>query len=171
MELKIDRGLCGCAAAALTCHTALWCQKLLSYICVTVSTGSSLHQFAVMSSAGKGFFFSPHFYSFTAEQLQHINPGFQYDLTHTLTDGNPLGKPQTCFCSLWSEQCNHSTAAAEITSVSPPQSQHYCRKAAIIKTWRREQISAEVVAVLQAPDHSRGFGSVKPWHRGRRSRT
>lgn len=83
--IKIDRpGLCACAAAALTSHT-LWCQKLLSYICVTVSTGSSLHQPAVMSSAVKGriiIIYLFYFYSFTTEQLQHINPGFQYNCQH-----------------------------------------------------------------------------------------
>lgn len=55
--MKINRpGLCACAAAVLTPHK-LQCHNLLSYICVTVSTGSSLHQSAVMSSAEKGMIF------------------------------------------------------------------------------------------------------------------
>lgn len=60
-----------CAAVALTSHT-LWCQKLLSYICVIVSTGSSLHQPAVMLSAAKGriFFF---FLTFIHSQQSNYN--------------------------------------------------------------------------------------------------
>ena len=62
------------------------------------------------------FFFFFYCYSFTTKQLWDTNAG------HTLTDGNPLG----CFFG------NHSTAAAEIANVSPPQT-HYCRKVAIYK--------------------------------------
>lgn len=66
----------------------------------------------------------------------------------------PTVRAETLFDSFWSEQFNHATAATEITSVPPTQTRHYCRKVAVNKTWRREQISAEV---LQAPDHSRGY--------------
>lgn len=92
------------------------CQELLSYICV-----SACNQPAVMSSAEKRMIFIylfiySHCYSFTTKQLWDMYGG------HTLTDGNPL----SCSCG------NHSTAAAGIANVSPPQT-HYCRKVAINK--------------------------------------
>ena len=70
-----------------------------------------------------------------------------------LTDG----KLKTCFAPC--------AAAAVITSVSPSLTRHYCRRVAINRGWRK------ALRVLQASDHSRGLGSVDPWHRGRHSGT
>lgn len=70
------------------------------------------------------------------------------DLTHALSDGSPLCKLKTCFAPCGPRSVIILQLQPEITSVSPAETQHYCRKVAINKAWRKEQISTEVVVVV-----------------------
>lgn len=68
-----------------------------------MSNGSSRHQPAVACREVKGFLF----YLFPLQQLQHINPGIQYNcqiLAHVLTDGDHDNKLKTFSNSSASQQ-------------------------------------------------------------------
>lgn len=116
--------------AALTPHTVLRCQEVLSYICVSASSWSRLQQSSVRSVMGRGQE-SNHTMKIL---VPHVN------LMHTLTDGGNLCKLKSC-SALWGLSSVITLHLQQkYTVFLLLKSRRYCRKWSGNKAWRREQI-------------------------------